>query len=77
MPGVVLDLDTMPEGAVLDPGLRVRHRGREATIATEGCPRCGDDVIVLVHDDGNEECLCCGALTPGAHGVTIHPSEHQ
>ncbi len=65
-------LEALPEGTLLEPGQRVRYRGRLWRVAEDPC--CRDphdpefDMVTLVDDAGQRFCLHCGILPAGAVG---------
>jgi len=65
-PENVPDLDALPEGTLLEPGTRVRLKGRFWRVAEK--PHCADPsdssryMVALVNASGRRYCLRCGLL---------------
>jgi hypothetical protein len=66
-PGFIPDLEELPEGTLLEPGMEIRFRGRVWCV-DDAC-HCEDvdeeysDVPTLVDSDGVRYCLLCGEIS--------------
>jgi len=73
-PDHVPDLDALPEGTLLEPGTRVRYKGRFWRVAPT--PHCADPadksyyMVSLINAKGRRYCLRCGLLDEHAEAAS-------